>query len=1200
MKPTPTIHQTRAIAQRGGDLIVAASAGSGKTETLARRCAALVADGVCDIDELLVVTFTRAAAAELRLRVGRMLQTQAEQTTDPQLAARLTQQTLLLDNAEIGTIDAWAARLVREHFRNSGVDPNFTTLSEQQAVLLDEACLDQLLAWVYADQDPLAERIRGWLARSVSLTDAFLRNWLHTLSHARAQMLDPDGWISAQRASLASRDPTSHVRRTLKESLVEVCTLQHEQLKAIDHFPDRDAYRNALQTWSNLARNGDFEQAVAAIDAYQWPRAPNKLSKDVKALRDDFRKRRFQGEIRDTFGAAASDRLLQSAPDAHRLLVDMLDLDTRRQEIERREKRARGVLSFDDVLRAALRLIADIRTDPQQPDQPHVSPTPLAQRLRGRYAHVLIDEAQDTSPVQMTLLEMVSQPAPGNRTLVGDVKQSIYGFRQAEPRLLGAAIERLRKASPIGEVVTLADNFRTHAALLAPLNHLFAALFEPDFGGAAFGPDERLVAQRAELSNTTLDDEPRLHVHVISQPPRGARLELELIEREAVLAARDMRALVERGAMTPTATPDGPQLRPTHWGDMVVLLRAAHGNAGRVAGMLRTCGVPAAALGREALLDTPEVRDVLAPLELIVNEQQSLSLAAYLRGPLVELTPDDLLTIRRITKRGVPFHVAVRRYARDGSDRALRERVSAALGRLARWRKLARTVGPEVVLRRIVQDGELELFASGQRFGAPRVGLLHTLERLASELTERTGSGVAGLVDELHKMAHYPNAQPYVSLAVGDQVVRVMTIHAAKGLEFPFVYLLGAGAALERGGRNASLVVDPTHGVGVRFFDAQAERRIESAAYHPARRARRQREREEELRLLYVAATRARERLVIIGHQDSKAAGRQQQSIALRRSLQGKHSARSMLCWALDGLSGVDPRQVRCQTHDADSIAVAEQHTPAPAPQTDVEPLNQDEERWVRDTTQLLRAAIPRRAKPVAISVSRLKQLMLDDDDEAAPLPIEQHFEPAGRSVPRFAQPTDTTDGRARGSAMHAFMQHAERRAWSTPMYLPREADRLVAQGRLSHDEAQLLDFNALQWLASSDVGQWLANERVPLLRESPLVYAPPADDDAERTIIRGVIDALFELPDGLALVDYKTDRVADNVMLQRRIAAYGVQLQAYAAAAASILNQPVKRAILALFDARMLIEVEVRADFADLASRLQARTTRETAVEEG
>ncbi len=1201
-----TERQQQAVEQRGSSLLVAASAGSGKTEVLARRCVSLIADprGPCGIDQLLVVTFTRAAAAELRARVGQMLRKQAAETRNRRRRDHLRRQEILIDAADIGTIDAWCARLVREHFAatRAGVDPAFAVLGEEQAALLRAEVADELLEWVYTADDPLAAAAREWIRRHVRPSDDFLRGLVLELNKYREHLVNPDQWFARQLElhGCDEKEVRADAERMLAEALAAECEFQHDQLAEVIAAVESAAvqeqlltYREALADWAaRLAQAAGIEDVLAALADFQFARKPRDLSEYDAALREEVKNRWYEKRLKRRWSTEWADDVLGHAGQTAELIVTLLRLEERYRCRLDAKKRVRGVCEFGDVLRMALDLLGTPVGDQRR------EPTSIARALQRRYGHILVDEYQDTSPVQVELLRLVTRSEPGrsNRFMVGDIKQSIYGFREAEPRLFADLVEAFSEQREEGAVLPLGDNFRSHSDLVEGLNRLFTRLFDPALGGTPYGDRERLCARRDEIANPTLDAEPRIELHLVFEDAQigeesdetdssEAEMPLERIECEAQVAARRIQALLDARVEIPERdAADTLRLRPLGLADIVILLRSAKGNAPLLAGALRQAGIPCVAAGRESILDSLEVQDVRNALALLANRQQDVPLAAYLRGPMVGLSATQLLEVRR-SLTGTGFYDALEAYRVSGSDRALARQLDAAVEQLDHWTAASRTQELPLLLRRILRDTGLVHFAQALPGGEHRIAVLRALESLAAEFAVRGQHGVAEFVEYLDALEEQ-DVQPAATPTTGEDVVRIMTIHAAKGLEFPVVFVLGTGAAFGRRPQRGRLLCDERRGIGIDFFDYPARANLVNAAFGLNRQALAQRELEEELRLLYVAATRARERLVIVGHTLEKT----------WPALRGRRTARdgapplisrlgagSMLEWVmmsvaaghLDESASEAKPFVRVETHVGDIPAPQGRAAASDAAQPDAAESTGADPDWVERGRAWLTAVSDTSlaCAPAVLSVTAIKRQTVREGAEDVPRQLDVI---APLRVPRFAQPPTAEDGLAVGNAYHQFMRHAELTHLGSPEDVQAQVARLVADRRLASEEAERLSPDDIVWFANTETGRLLTQRAHACWREVPFMYAPPVAGGAERMVLRGVIDCLLETDDGLVALDYKTDRWHDAAAAEQRISTYSVQVQLYALAAAAVFGRKVTFAGLIFLRQRRVVPVTV------------------------
>ena len=1225
-----TERQQEAVDYRGSNLLVSASAGSGKTEVLARRCAALIADPETplDVNRLLVVTFTRAAAAELRVRVAKMLRQSAvvaQQTRNRALHEHLRRQQILLDTAEIGTIDGWCARIVRENFAAvpGGIDPSFGILGEEDAALLRRGTLDDLFHWIYTSDAQQAEQAREWLLRGSKPGDFFLRAMIEELNRYREHLVNADTWLARQVAH-CGRDTDAlrqNVHGMIAGAIRAECAFQQEQIKPLlgdgRYAELRDKltlYNQQLAEWTRLLEENQLEQVAAAISAFRYPTKPKGASDIASALHKEINDQWFKKRLKEVWSGDVVKDCVESAPRLAELTAVLLQLEARYQAFLSMAKRARGVCEFGDVLRMALDVLG-------APDEGQCrKPTPIAMALRRRYEHVLVDEYQDTSPVQVELLRLVTRESPvSNRFMVGDVKQSIYGFREAEPRLLVDLIETYRENPAAGRVLFLPDNFRSHARLVNGLNEIFGALFERTFGGTDYAPEERLCARRDEIANPALDAKPRIELHVLlddvmdsadaanadgeDESKNGDEVPLIRIEREACVTARAILELFEKHVQTPERTADvAVRLRPVRWADVVVLLRSAKENAPRLASVLRAHGIPCVAAGRESLLDNVEVSDVRTALALLVNRRQDIPLAAHLRGPFVGLDAEQLLKIRQASERD-SFHDTVEEYLWDGDDTELRTALDAAWRRLDAWQIAARTEDVTILLRRILRETGHDFFARALPGGEQRGGLLAALEALAREAADGGARTVADFVEFLDALDERQLA-PTASTALGEDVVRVMTIHAAKGLEFPFVFVVGAGARFSQRPRRGSLECDESTGIGLDFLDYPDRKQLRSAALQINRQGGKQRDLEEELRLFYVAATRAREKLIFVGHSTESKWNELHERFTgagQRVPLIARLNAASVLEWAGQAVAtrclskqlDTGPNFVQIETHDAatiDPFTTEKEQGEDAAEKALASVLTTEDREWARRSAEALRAELDTRSArfPAVLSVSAVKQAAahVDETEADAPRSLEYRYEPA---VPAFAA-GQAVDGRDVGDAYHRFMQLADLTRLNSADTVREQIAECVTRMQLSEAAAALIRPVDIMWFVGTALGRRMAASPERVRREVPFVYACPIGAGEERVILRGVIDCLIEADEGLVLLDYKTDRPRDEADWRRRLSGYEAQLRCYAEAARAVFGRDVREAHLAFIREQRCVAVDlIETDLPRLLVQMEA-----------
>jgi len=1240
-----TAEQLRAIRTVDRSVLVSAGAGSGKTAVLAERCAHLVADlnPPCDVGQLLVVTFTDAAAAEMRQRIEATLRDRlAARSTD----ARLRRQLALIDTASISTIHAFCKRTLVRYFAHAELDP--------RAEQLDEHEIRQLRAdSARAVCDRLADREDAAGEAFLALLEAYGNTREHWLMKQVLQVedflnsiVDPEGWLA--RVEERWIPPAGGELPPFWFELL-VDALRGElaaQLVTVEHYldelrggsvPGADAflkclepYHEALSSWQEQL---GAEPTAAVVDqicsqemiAFEFPSLPRKgrnvtdqgeeavaafvrMQDQLREVKEDLLKKR----LRDAFGrfsiADWCEGISRTSPHVRTFLAVLRAI---RKEYRDR-KRDLGVLDFADLERLTLDLLLDESNG-------------VAARLRDRYRFVLVDEFQDTNPLQAEILRLISREAdgarPANLFTVGDVKQSIYRFRLAEPRLF---LERQQAfpaddSDPRGRCVPLNENFRSCPRLIKAINLIFERIIAPDLGGIAYDETARLKAHRTD---NRFADLPAVELHVLEADrradgdearkyadseavPSAARADerpeaggedawdWERIEREAYVIARRIAAMTSAGVP---------------YRDIVILLRSVQPHAGLLVRTLSRLGVPVFADVVGGFFESIEILDVLSVLQLLDNFRQDIPLAAVFRSPVLgePLADEDLAAIRAWTRgSSVPFHRAVFRYARSGPDESLRSRLAQRLATLRRWRRRARLRPLAEVLWSMYEESGYFAHVSGLRDGLQRRAnllQLHEYARLFGRFNRQGLYRFLLFIDELE--ASETDLDVGSVAGAAQDVVRVMTIHKSKGLEFPIVIVGELGKKFNLRDAQGAILYDRHLGVALKAVDLEKRITYPTLPHRLISDSVARESRSEELRVLYVALTRARERLILVGSASLKKldgwraryGGRGGPLPLLERS-----GAVSMLDWIGAALCGIGPPTVSfgsddglCAIHTYSAGQMTSWQTRPPVepewisrleacasftlpPAPPLGPPERAEAELVQRRLAHVYPAAIMTKQPAVVAASAIKHrwAALQDDDQP---------DRAWESGRVFSFDQDATDARAaaaRGTWTHEFLQRVDLAQSCDECGLRSQLEALIAAGRLQQEAAGEIDLAAIAWFLATPLGSRLRRASARVHREWPFVFGvepsrldPAAKADAgEIVLVRGIIDCLFNAGEGWEILDYKTDALPTPGAVEARAALYSGQLAIYAEAAAAALRQPIIRRSLVFLAPRQVIE---------------------------
>ncbi len=1263
-----TVRQREAIRIADCSVLVSAAAGSGKTTVLAERCAGLVCDlpagERCGIDELLVVTFTEAAAAEMRVRIAGAIRERLAARPDDR---RLQEQLYLVDSAAISTIHAFCRALIERWFPQAGIDPQFTVLDEDEALLTRQEVLADLFTELYEAADGLGPAFRQLIDDYGAGEDAFLPPVILRMHAFTCSLAEPQAWLDKAASRFDPHDPDGLIARLdeiqserLAEGLREYIDRARTVARAIRRaWPvaeacaaDLDAAARHLGEQLALLRGGTPWEEVARAVADRPPvfsaRQPRKLCQadrdryqQARKLCDKYKKS-LKSKLQQAVCGTTRDELLEGlhrvGPHVRTLVGLVRAFDARYAAA----KQAEGAVDFNDLQRLALNLLCE-GGDTRRPSQ-------VARRLQERFRHVLVDEFQDIDPLQEAILRLVSRESsdrlPDNLFAVGDIKQSIYRFRLAEPRLFADRAEAFAAPGSRGKLIHLQENHRSRPELIEAINLFFAPLMSRDFGGSDYDEHARLHAGAVYPPSGTQPTfgRPAVEVHIVEVDPSGApggdvvedeaeeddSPQLEGVEYEACLIAGRILAWVRPPAgetpmmicQKPARPGDEPRLRPIRYGDIVILLRSLPHKAAPIAAVLRARGIPVVLDRADDSLDSTEFRDVHSLLRVLDNFRQDIPLAALLRSPLVgdPLNDEDLLRIR-LSDRRAAFHEAVLAYRTGGDDVELRGRLDRLLARLEHYRDRVRREPVADVLWQVFEESQYPAFVSGLPDGARRRDRLVRIHDLARSFSRFSRQGLRRFLAFLDQVAAAERpGRP--SAPAGEDAVRIMTIHSSKGLEFPVVILADLAKAFNLVDIRADVLVDRETGVGIRAADPDRRLRYPTLSHHVVAGKVLAGVLAEELRILYVALTRAREHLVLVGRvrpsENASAAIPSAGSPGEAASVPRHQllSARSYLDWVLAALAAAPTGKVRWPNGSSSKVS------PDPEPPIEVHhhPWSETQDWSIPSSADDRTAAVRNRlarleglpegepigpkpaaqavlarcaweyphleltALPARISASELKRrwsTFFDPEERPAPIGADRDAWP----WPAFLErPRDRRDASAaRGLATHRLLELLDPTRPCDREDLRAQLEALVDRGAMSRREADDVALDDVAWFWQTDLGRmirggaWRIRREVPFVSRIPpesLDPAAAAADPGDVVLVRGMVDLLLTDGRSAIIVDFKTDRVGKREV-PARSRAYAPQLDLYARAMSDIHRVPVMRRCLVFLHARTVVDLD-------------------------
>ena len=1188
---TPTPAQRLAITTPGNVLVVA-GAGTGKTSTLVERCVSRLMDERCSIDRILMVTFTDAAAAEMRHRIGEELQKRRAATEDAGLARHLDEQIALLDTAPISTLSSFCLQLVREHFYELKLDPQLTVLDTAQTEPLIVRALDEILETHYAGSADENNAVQSLARTYGGGSDTPVRACVVKIHRYAQTLRSPQQWFATQLARYNCAEPEFW--------RAELCRYFNEW---------RAFWKAALEPWRKTVPA--IEQCLAELYSTECPNA-QQLTRALRCVQTaiDRKERKvwagkktsvpevkkFIAEAEMLAELIASDRdsIADDWAAARPHMIALLGLA---QEFGARFaalKRELGGVDFADVEQYALELLLGPARDES---------TAVAVSLREHFLHVFVDEYQDINAAQDAIICAVSSgrfplsalkeeggrttaPASsrsGNRFLVGDVKQSIYRFRLADPKIFSRYHCEWNETSATGRSLPLSDNFRSREGILMFVNALFSALMRPGIGGVEYPPDAHLIfanaTERRPLAHIAAD--PRVELHLFATNADGAHddgelssndqspaelLDLNSVEREARLIAKRFKDLHESAHQVWDKTTGA--FRRVDWRDMVVLMRSPKNRVETFAKEFHRAGVPLRA-ARAGFYEAAEVRDFIGLMRLLDNPLQDVPLVAVLRSPLVGMSDDELAEIRIAVPRG-PFWRAANEFRHRGSApghpnaACAWQKLNAFAQQFEIWRGLIRQSSLSRCLEAALADTHYEAMLAGDPRGDERIANVLRLIDLARAYDPLQRQG-------LYRFLKFIDAQQEAEVdlepapVAATDAVQLMSIHRSKGLEFPVVALANCGGRFNERSLNESILLSERFGVCPKIFPDDADVVYPSIAHWMARRNERCELWGEEMRLLYVALTRARDNLILVGTAPRKRDGEQWESAGgpisdwammntscyfdwLRQWLQRNTSAQD---WTFDRTGANSLLRWEIYAPDDSRLAFASSaDETAPAPAFDV--------RRAASVLQRISAVYPHdeaTREPAKTSISALRRRM-EESEEGFPW-----FRIANAE-------TTSASARARGSAHHLLLELVPIETAANIDAVRATAATLQEQGIISGEETAALDVAAVARFWASDIGGHIREHAPCIHRELPFTARfTPAElaaaglsrfaNECEFIVLQGVVDLAVLLDDEIWVLDFKTDAVGTSGAGEK-LNVYRPQLMIYAQALERIYSRPV------------------------------------------
>ncbi len=1198
--PKWTEEQAQAINSRGSNLLVAAAAGSGKTAVLVQRVINLIIKDGIDIDRLLIVTFTQAAAAEMRERINSAIFKELQEGQPEELLVHLRRQLNLLNQASISTIHSFCREVVKKHFFLLDIDPNFRVADESETVLMKIDVLEELIEAEYEQET--AEFIQLVEMFGTSKSDSALLELIKQGYEFIQSQPDPPKWLQDSAAHFAM-DVEQFADSAWLQEIARQAALQLEAardifvnaIKTSERPGGPQAYVYTLQNDIQLVEEliQASEQGLGIlfekVHSFSFP-ALKRAGKDTdKDLKEMVQKQRQAGrKLIDKLQQNLSkhpDQYLRDINTIYPFMQYLCDLVLKFSALYRQKKNEKNILDFSDLEHYALEVLKDSAAEGE---------------YRKKYQHIFIDEYQDSNLVQETILTSICQK--DNLFMVGDIKQSIYRFRNADPSLfLGKYLTFGVQEGVINRRIDLSKNFRSRAGILSGINYIFKNIMSRELGEINY--DESALLYPGLLADEAGDSdielilvEKGINTEDAEDEVMAEIQELSDIAVEARIAAGRIKAMV--GSQIYDARKQ--EYRQVDYRDIVVLMRATRRWASEFMEIFRFEGIPVYADSNSGYFEAAEVDLILNLLKIIDNRRQDIPLLSVMRSPIGGFDIDELTDIRLSLTRGT-YYDAIENYIHLFQN-SLADKIKLFLEQLDQWRERSRLMPVDEFIYQMLFETGYYYYALSMPGGRQRQANLEALVNRARQFQDSSIKGLFNFTRFIENIKLSSGDMDAARiLGENDNVIRIMSIHKSKGLEFPVVMVAGLGKRFNETDTKGNVLFHSQLGIGPRLIRTDLRTRTDTIARTAMQNRIKVENLSEEMRILYVAMTRAESRLILLG--SIKGLEKEAQKWCGISNVYELLRARTFLDWigpALAHHAGVGTlREIAGRT--ADGITLQADNSRWQIHTLNRSHLQVEESRKIEfkqefkdklqnhlvDGDNQEQAAIIKRLDweypygyaviiPSKLSVSQIKKMGVREV-----IPKTTRIISAAQEEPGFipSRQDFQLSSLEKGNLMHLIMEHIEFKGYSSLEEVEEQVHLMLQNQLLTERQAQLLDKSAILKFFNSPLGRRAINAQ-GIYREtafnrvcSAQEVIMGAEGTDEKLLIQGVIDLYFLEGSEAVLVDYKTDRLTD-FNRQERIDLYHLQLQQYQKAIEQIRRIKVKESYLYFFDSSEAIQI--------------------------
>lgn len=1194
-----TEDQQKVIDIRDCNVLVSAAAGSGKTAVLVERILRLIADEkkTVDVDRLLVVTFTNAAAAEMRERIHNAILQRLEKEPDN---VNLQRQAVLVHHAQITTIDSFCKFILKNHFQEIDLDPGFGVGDPGRMKLMEKETMAKVMEDAYAG----VEYYDGFYGDFIDLTNVFARKgrdmaveeMMDKIYHFVMSLPFPEKWLKNALGDYEMEEPGEFYRCKFVQEIIANVSRKltgmaalYDRILAVSMQADGpESYISLLEQERDqvlkAAKAGDYISLKDAVSAITFGRLPvirkgncNEHKKEqVKQIRERMKKR--TAALKDMYFFESLEDMKEDMKAAGKLLKPLVYLTLGFMEQFAAYKAKENVIDFSDMEHFALKILVDEEG----------KPTDTARMYQDFYAQIMIDEYQDSNEVQELLLSVISREnkEKPNRFMVGDMKQSIYKFRMARPEIFlekyyrygeGKNQDEKPGQETTGHVrIDLKKNFRSRQEVIDTVNNIFYPLMGQEVGGITYDEDAALYAGAVYPQPECEEEQERRCREFQTEllifertDEEGEKTRLSKAEAEAAMISSKIKELLQYGQVTDQ---ESGGLRPVRYEDIVILLRSASGLMESLQEVLKKEGIPVSVPGRTGYFSAREVQTMLQLLDVLVNPHRDISLAAVLKSPLYGFEDEELARISLIQMEDRENTSLYNKLKLSDMEKA-----KLFIKELGRYRKAAKTENVHDLLYMVIREHRYLEYVTALPGGGVRLGNLEMLLEKAVDYERLQIHGLFGFLQYMKQLEKYEIDYGEGTDEKSD-CVRIMTIHKSKGLEFPVCFVAGLSQNFHQRDLSGSLLLHTDMGIGMEYRSRETHVKRKTLKQKVIADRMKTEEMGEELRVLYVALTRAKEKLILTGVSDDfqkefteckNLNGGQYLLPADKRKTEPELilESSSFLKLLLHVFSLYEDEAGRLPGislyHEGDlqldKISTTFQRSiqkESLLQLLNMEMLEQaPTEKMLREKIDFAYPHPELKGLYTKTSVSELKLAALHEDEQTDVL---FETEQDDSVIPLFMQKDQKAGGATRGTAYHRMMELLDFKEFAgvtdrreKVRLLKAQQEEILRKGKMDQADMDLISPDKVEAFLNSGLAEEMAqaDREGKLFKEQPFVMAvsakrvDPKFPKEESMLIQGIIDAYYERQGKIYLMDYKTDRVNKKEDLIQR---YQTQLDYY------------------------------------------------------